>query len=204
MIKKIEKISFAALLFAVFTVTALIFGAKGCLGYYKENSARRNGSLSTLALQRQDFQLCSLVEKDGGLRATDGDPQMHFELNGVFTGIAIKADYAVYPGDIILYYTEVRGADYSSAKMIYVSQDKEDPQLYTGRLPATQVASIRLDPTTIAGNLIDIDSVVINPPLSLADYLSVTPYHLLMWVVYSLLLAAILRFVQEFFTKNFE
>lgn len=204
MIKKIEKIPFTALLLTAFITVAVVFGANGCLNYYKEISAGKEGTLVTKQLQVQDFVIDGMREKDGQWQTTDGDPQMHLAVNGGFTGVEFKADYLVYSGDIILYYTTAPGTDFSRKNRVYISQDKNNTHLYTAKIPLTNVADIRLDPTTVAGNMIDFDSIIINPPHSLSDYLTLAPYHLMMWVVYSLLLAAIFRFVQEFFTKSFE
>lgn len=204
MIKKIEKISFPVILLLAMVLTAMGFAAKGCIEYRADLSARKNGSLVTKQLTVADFTTDGMREKDGQWQTTDGDSQMIYSPDGMFTGLAFTADYLVYPGDIILYYTTQPGADYSAKNRLYVSQDTDNPQLFSCSMPATYVADIRLDPTTLAGNLIDFDTITINPPLTSADYLAVTPYTVLMFGIYSLLLAAILRFVQEFFTKKFE
>jgi len=204
LIKRVKNIPFSILLLVSFVAVALGFAAKGCMNYGKEISARENGSLTTRQMAVQDFVLDGMREKNGQWQTTDGDPKMMVNVSGMFTGISFTADYLVYPGDIILYYFTQPGEGFSPQKRLYVSQDRDNPQLYHCNMPATYVVDIRLDPTTLAGNMIDFDSVTINPPHSMSDYLAVTPYHLMMWVVYSLLLAAILRFVQELFTKSFE
>ena len=204
MIKKIEKISFPVILLVAMALTAMGFAAKGCAEYHADLSARKNGSLVTKQLTVADFTTDGMREKDGQWQTTDGDSQMIYSTDGMFTGITFTADYLVYPGDIILYYTTQPGADYSAKNRLYVSQDTDTPHLFRCSMPATYVADIRLDPTTLAGNLIDFDTITLNPPLTSADYLAVTPYTVLMFGIYSLLLAAVLRFVQEFFTKKFE
>ena len=204
MIKKLEKISFSLILAVAMAATAVGFAAKGTVDYCKDVQARKSGNLATVEMAVTDFTVDGIREKDGAWQTTDGDPQMLYPLNGGFTGIAIRADYLVYSGDVIVYYTTAPGTDFSRKNRVYLSQDKNDPQLYTGSIPLTNVADLRLDPTTVAGNMIDFQSIIINPSMSLADYLAVTPYKLLMWAICSLLLAAILRFVQEFFTKKFE
>ncbi len=204
MIKKIEKIPFVVLLLAAFVTTALAFVVKGGVNWHKETSARKDGSLVTIDMAVEDFVIDGMRQSGDSWQTTDGDPKMMCNISGGFTGISFKADYLVYPGDIILYYLTQPGEGFSQQKRLYVSQDKDDRTIYHCSMPATYVVDIRLDPTTIAGNVIDFDSVTINPPLTLADYLAVTPYNLLMWGIYSLLLAAIFHFVQEFFTKKFE
>ena len=204
MIKKLEKMSFSLILLAAVVITGLAFMAKGGFDYYKDVSARKNGSLATSRLAVTDFVVDGMREKDGAWQTTDGDPKMMYNISGMFTGVSFTADYLVYPGDIVLYYFSQPGEGFSPQNRLYVSQDKDNPQLFHCSMRATYVVDIRLDPTTIGGNMIDFDSIIINPPLTLADYLAITPYKLLMWGIYSLLLAAILRFVQEFFTKKFE
>lgn len=204
MIKKIEKIPFIALLLAAFVTTALAFVIKGGVNWYKETSARKDGTLATIDMAVEDFVVDGMRQSGDSWQTTDSDPKMMCNISGDFTGITFKADYLVYPGDIILYYFTQPGEGFSPRKRLYVSQDKDNPAVYHCSMPATYVVDIRLDPTTIAGNVIDFDYITINPPLTLADYLAVTPYTLLMWGIYSLLLAAIFRFVQEFFTKKFE
>ena len=172
--------------------------------YYKETTARKNGSLVEYKLSVEDFVYDGMRQKNGSWQTTDGDPKMMINISGMFTGITFTADYLVYPGDIILYYFTQPGEGFSPRKRLYVSQDEDNPQLYHCYMPATCVVDIRLDPTTLAGNIIDFDSIVVNPPRALSDYLTITPYHMMMWIVYSLLLGAIFRFIQEFFAKNFE
>ena len=204
MIKKIEKISFATLLLLAMALTALAFVAKGCVGYYRDVSARKSGRLVTYTLSVEDFRCDGMRLTEDGWQTTDGDPQMIYSVNGLFTGIAYTADCRIYPGDVILYYSASPDADFSRQYRMYVSQDKTDLTQFRGKISPVYAADVRLDPTTLGGNVIDFGQIVINPPYTLADYLAVTPYTVLMFGIYSLLLAAILRFVQEFFTKKFE
>ena len=204
MIKKLEKISRWQIMVTAALIVALVFAGKGVAGYMAEKSARDSGSLVTTTLSVADFTCDGMKQVDSGWVATDSDPKMVYIHNGAFTSLSLEMDCMVYPGDIILYYTTAPDADFSAQNRIFLVPDVDNPGHYTGTLPMCNVVAVRIDPTSVAGNVLTIGDITLNPQYTIADYLDISTYTILMYMVYTLLLGGILRFVQEFFTKKYE
>ena len=200
-IRKFKALHIILLAAVLTTIGFAAMGAKGCMA---ENSARKNGSLVTTQLQADDFELIAFKPMDGGWRTTDTDPQMTYTVNGSFTSIYMEMDSQLYPGDVILYYTNPGDESWSVQKMIFLVPDGDNPSCYRGSMPLQTVDSIRIDPTSVGGNLLSFGDIIINPPQTLADYMDISAHTVLMYMIYTAFLAAILRFIQEFFTKSFE
>lgn len=200
----IRKFRTVHILLLAAVLTAVGFAAMGAKGFMAENAARKDGSLSTIKLQADDFELIAFKPVDDGWRTTDTDPQMIYTVNGSFASIYMEMDSLLYPGDVILYYTNPGDAVWSARKRIFLVPDADNPSCYYGSLPLQTVDSIRIDPTAVGGNLLTFGDIIINPPQTLADYMEISAHTLLMYMIYTALLAAVLRFIQEFFTKSFE
>ncbi len=202
--KRIEKIRLCQLVLLAAILTALAFAAKGIKDYLAEAAARKNGSMTTLDLQIQDFEQTAFKKVDGGWRTTDTDPQLVYTVNGLVSSVYMEMDSQLYTGNVVVYYTNPGDSAYSAQKRMFLVQDKDNPSCFRGTMPLQQVENIRIDPTSVAGNVLDFGSIVINPQRTLADYFEITAYTVLMYMIYTALLAAILRFIQEFFTKSYE
>lgn len=202
MIKKLENLRRWQIFITAAVIVAMLFAAKGFAGYMAEKSGRDTGRLATTVLSVEDFATDGMKQVATGWQATDSDPKMVYEYNGAVTAVTLKMDYMVYPGDVILYYTTTPGADFSVQKRIFLTPDKASPGCYTGTMPLTDVAAIRIDPSSVAGNVLNFGAITINPPQTMADYFDITAYTILMYMVYTALFGGILRFVQEFFTKK--
>ena len=200
----LKKLKGWQLLLLAAVLTAAIFAAGGIKGYMTETSAIKNGSLVTAQLQPEDFELVAFKPVDGGWRTTDTDPQMIYTVNGLFASIYMEMDSLLYTGDVVLYYTNPGDTAWSRQKRIFLVPDKDNPSCYRGSLPVQDVQAIRIDPGSVGGNLLNFGDIIINPPHTMADYFDISAYTLLMYRVYTLFIGAILRFVQEFFTKSFE
>jgi hypothetical protein len=86
--------------------------------------------------------------------------------------------------------------------MAVITPAKDEEGLFYVSVPLTEVTGIRIDPTTVAGNHLVFSDFVINPEKTLSEYLAFDSYSLMAVGIYTLVLFAVIRFVQDFFTKK--
>ena len=203
MIKKLASLSTATLLCIAVLVTALISMGMNTKDYLAEKTARRNGTLTEITLTGEDFQKEGMRwQNEGwGWSASDGDPQMILQQSMVLTGVEFYMEYTIYPGEILMYYTTVNQPQYTNANMAVMSPIEGRDGWFGAYIPATEITSVRIDPTTIAGNFMSYGDFVVNPQRTLTDYLMPSSHDLVFMAVYSLALFAVLSFVKDFFTK---
>lgn len=204
MVKKLLSLSGRALLALSVLLASLGVTAGAAKDYLAEKSARDSGSLGQIVLADTDFVMNSMrsAAPEKGWRATDGDPQLVYTQQMMFTGVKFYMEYSMYPGEMLLYYTTQAQPRFSNANMAVIKPVKGEKGWFAVSLPATQVTSLRIDPTVTAGNHLVFGDFVVNPPQGFAAYLAPDAYTMLSTVVYSLVLFAILSFVKDFFTKN--
>ncbi len=204
MIKKLLSLSTAV----IFTVSVLlattITTAGGVKDYLAEKSARNSGELVKTILTEEDFQKESMRSRapEEGWKATDTDPQLILDSQMKTTGIEFYMEYIMYPGEMLVYYTTPRDTAYSNSKMVVISPVEGKDGWFGATLPLTEISSLRIDPTSVAGNHLIFGDFVINPDKTLADYIAPDAYTVLSTAVYSLVLFAIFSFVKDFFTKE--
>lgn len=204
MIKKFARLSPAKVLLLSVLVSLTVTLSGDIKDYMAEKSARKSGQLVEMCISDNDFKFESMRSRwpEAGWKVTDGDPQLLLEKTMVFTGVEFYMSYSVYPGEMILYYTTPDSPHYSNANMATLYRIVDRPGWFGAYISATEVTSIRIDPTVMAGNHLVFGDFVINPHKTLADYIAVDGYTVLSVAVYSLALFAIFSFVQDFFTKE--
>ena len=62
------------------------------------------------------------------------------------------------------------------------------------------LASIRIDPTTIAGNSMEIESIVLNSPKSFIEFFAVDFKNIFNLLVYSAIIATVITLINETFS----
>ena len=202
MAKKLLSLSNGVLLAVALLLASLSVTAMGTKDYLAEKSARDSQTLVQTSLTDADFTFNSMRAVDSGWSATDGDPQLIYTADMMFTGVEFYMEYSIYPGEMLLYYTTAAQPQYNGANMAVISPVKDRAGWYTVSVPATQVTSVRIDPTITAGNHLVFGDFVVNPQKTLADYLTPDGYTVLSLAVYTLVLFAIFSFVKDFFTKK--
>ena len=204
MLKKFTSISNGLLLTLSVLIVVLFTTAGDIREYLVDKSSRDSGQLVEMTFTEESFRKESIRRhrKTESWASTDGDPQLILEQQMAFSGIEFYMEYAVYPGEILLYYTTPTHPEYSNANMAVMSPVKGKSGWFTASIPLTEVTSIRIDPTTLAGNLMNYGDFVVNPQKTLTDFLAPDGYTVLSSTIYSLVLFAILSFIKDFFTKS--
>ena len=203
MIKKLLSLSTSV----VFAIVVLLTVTLTTLGNVKEymsvKSARDNGRLTEIVLTDKDFQLESMRSREPqkGWKATDGDPQLIYAQDMMFTSLEFYMEYSVYPGEMLLYYSTPQENFYSNDKMAVITPVKGKDGWFGVSIPLTEINSIRIDPTITAGNHMIFGDFVINSQVQLADFMVPDAYAMLSVMLYSLVLFAIFSFIKDFFTK---
>jgi len=204
MTKKSTACSILVTFLNAFVLALTIVVGQDVKDYMAEKQARDYGRLQEIVLRDEDFEMNSMRRRqpESGWKATDGDPHLVYRKEIVFTGVQFYMEYNMYPGEMLLYYLVPSQEEFSNSYMTVITPVKDKEGWFEACIPATQVSAIRIDPTVTAGNHMVYGNFIINPEKSLADYIEPDGYSILSTVMYTLAIFAILRFVQEFFTKK--
>lgn len=155
---------FAVVFFIVLLADAVVSGA--VFMYQKTR-------LAPAAYSAEDFTLNALVEKEDGVYVTtDTDPYMTIKLDRAVKKVEFSADYYVSPGEIVLFYTKSPEQDFSYANYCIAHTDSDGS--YRFDLDGKYVCQIRIDPTSIGGNRINLGEITVNNNITLADYFNLS------------------------------
>ena len=204
LIKKLLSLSATAVLLLSLAVSLSVNCGCKAVDYIRETNARKSGQLQKITLSDADFELSSMKKhpSENGLVATDGDPFIIYSCNMLLSGVSFRMEYSMYPADMLLYWTTATQPEYSNSNMAVITPAKDEEGLFYVSVPLTEVTGIRIDPTTVAGNHLVFSDFVINPEKTLSEYLAFDSYSLMAVGIYTLVLFAVIRFVQDFFTKK--
>ena len=204
MIKKLLSLSATAVLLLSLAVSLSVNCGCKAVDYIRETNARKSGQLQEITLSDADFELSSMKKhpSENGLVATDGDPFIIYSCNMLLSGVSFRMEYSMYPADMLLYWTTATQTEYSNSNMAVITPSKDEEGLFYVSVPLTEVTGIRIDPTTVAGNHLVFSDFVINPEKTLSEYRAFDSYNLMAVGIYTLVLFAVIRFVQDFFTKK--
>ena len=204
MIKKIATISAKSMLTISIFLAVMFTMAAGLKDYLAEKSARNSGALVEMHLTDNEFRKESMRsrEPEKGWKATDGDPQLILDGAMMFTGIEFYMEYSVYPGDMLVYYSTVDQPEYTNINMAVIAPVKGENGWFSVSVPATNITSLRIDPTIVAGNHMVFGEFIVNPQKTLVDYMAFDTYSVLYTMICSMVLFTILSFVKDFFTKS--
>ncbi len=188
------------------TALALVAGfiAGGLLGFVTESAARKNGSLSTQVLQAEDFSWSGIEVKNGETITTDYDPQMITEFNGKLTSVRFYMEYSSYPGEMTVYYTEPGDAGFSVQKRLWIAPVQGQAGWYEVETSMKNVASLRIDPTMYAGNVLSFGDFIINGEKTFADYFAFSYGDIFNLILYTGIVSSVLKFLQEMLKKQFD
>lgn len=123
------------------------------------------------ALAPEDFELADLAPLDDGrYAALSGDPQLL--LPGTVDGEPVRTvAYALTQGGqetVCAYYTRREGQDFSDRMRLWPDYGQTQRALYV--LPRGGVAAVRLDVTSVAGDVLAFDHITLNARVPLWRY----------------------------------
>ena len=204
MIKKLTTVSTKAILVVSVLLAVLFTMTGGLKDYLAEKSARSNGTLMEMHFTDNDFHKESMRsrEPEKGWKSTDGDPQLILNQAMMFTGLEFYMEYSVYPGEMLVYYTTIDQPEYTNVNMVVMEPVKDKAGWFSVSVPVTDITSLRIDPTVMAGNHMVFGEFIANPQKTLADYMILDAYSVMSIAIYSMVLFAVLSFVKDFFTKS--
>ncbi|MEG1801065.1 MAG: hypothetical protein RR273_03725 [Oscillospiraceae bacterium] len=181
----------------------VVFLINGLWGFAQESFLKSSGKLETVTLTVEDFEQVALQStQDGGLVSTDGDCQLLLKREMLMSGVAFTAEYSVHPGEVTMYYTTKEGQGFSATKRYRFFPVSGQENRYEISFGAKKMKSIRIDPTTTAGNNMKITEITINAPKTLGSFFAVGYGDIFNLLVYSGIIAACLGFVKEMVIKK--
>lgn len=107
--------------------------------------------------------------ENGSYTAENEDPQLIYEGELTARWLLLTADFSGAPGEMALYYATKPGQGFSANHVVYAQPLEGGRYLYT--LRPGRYTALRLDPGTLAGNEVTIESVTLNPAAPLWRYL---------------------------------
>ena len=203
MVDKIKNISSRMII--VGTALALIAGflAQCLYGFVMESSAVKNGSLENYTLASTDFQWEGIRVKNGQVITTDNDPQMLFEKAQKFTSLTFYMESSIYPGEMVVYYTEPGDAGFSVQKRLWIVPT-DQLGWYTVETSMKNVTALRVDPTMYAGNVLTFGDFIFNREKTLGDYFAVSYSDVFNLIIYTGIISSVLKFLQEIIRKEID
>jgi hypothetical protein len=203
MLDKIKKISsFHIILFTAIMMIAL-FAARGVAYFAIESSAVKNGSLENYTLSAEDFVWNGIADKDGVIITTDNDPQLLLEGQQAFTSLEFYMESSLYPGEMVIYYTEPGDAGFSQRKRLWITPSDQQ-NWYVVETGMKNITSLRIDPTMYAGNILDFGEFIFNEEKAFSDYFAVSYGDFFNLIVYAGIISSVLKFLQEMLKKEID
>lgn len=205
MIEKFKKISSRGLILfsAIFLVAVFIIS--GLISFFMQTAAEKNGKLVQSTLQVTDFHMESVkILGENCIISTDPDPQLIFEKTQMISSVKFYMESTIYPGEMVMYYTEKEGQGFSERKRVWAKPIQGEDNWYIIEMPLKEVLSIRIDPTMYRGNQMTFGDFIFNQHKSFGEYFTVSYSTVFAFLLYTGVISSVLKFIQEFLTKNFE
>ena len=203
MLDKIKKISsFHIILFTAIMLIAL-FAARGVAYFAIESSAVKNGSLENYTLSAEDFVWNGVRNKDGVIITTDNDPQLLLETQQAFTSVEFYMESSLYPGEMVVYYTEPGDEGFSPRKRLWITPSDQQ-NWYVVETGMKNITSLRIDPTMYAGNVLTFGDFVFNTEKSIGDYFAVSYGDVYNLIIYTGIISSVLKFLQEILKREID
>ena len=143
------------------------------------------------------------AEKEGVIITTDNDPQMILDGEQKFSSLRFYMESTVYPGEMVIYYTEKGDAGFSVQKRLWIVPDSQ-MNWYIVKTPMKSVTSLRIDPTMYAGNILEFGDFIFNEEKSLGEYFTVSYGDIFNLVIYTGIISSVLKFLQEILKKQID
>lgn len=203
MVDKIKRISSRSIITVTALVLVSLFVLTGLVSFARETIAHNNGSLYQYTVDSTDLTWSGIEYRNGHLMTTDNDPQMIFEKQQKFTSLRFYMEASIYPGEMVVYYTEPGDAGFSAQKRLWITPTDETGWYYV-ETTMKNVTSLRVDPTMYRGNIVTFGDFIFNEDKTFADYFEITPNHIFNLVVYTGIISSVLKFLQEMLKKEID
>lgn len=197
MVKKLRDAPFWSLTALRAVIMVLLFLFKGTYIFCAEKIYRHSGRLMQGEYTVDDFTQNSIVDRDGKKVSTDNDPQLIMEYGGRISHIDFQMERDIYPGEMVVYYTEKAGEPFSENKRVWIKPSKDWDNTYTVDLEMKNVKMLRIDPTMYAGNRMTFGTFSFNRENSALSYFTPSYGDIFNLILYSGLAAALAKVCAE-------
>ncbi len=194
MIKKIKNLSAIQLIALCMAVISVFWILKNGISFAMEKS-----SAEIQVLSADDFELVGIIKNENGeYISTDGDPQLILTKEMKVARISIVGQFSVTPGEMLVYYTQKDGQGFAPHKRYWFYKEDQS-NVYTASMPLKKLKSIRIDPTTFAGNTMTIEQIIINKPKNIIEYFKPTVRDIFNLIIYSCIISSIVYLLKDLF-----
>lgn len=135
----------------------------GIFNFGYDAVGRMNGSIRTMELKPQDFELVNItVQQDGRLLSDTDDPQLVMQTPPTrVRRISMQVTYDRSPYERCVYYTKKDGSPFNALVRVW-PHDLNDSKTTLYDLPIG-AKSIRIDPGSLASLWMNVESITLNP-----------------------------------------
>lgn len=166
--KKLFQTKFSlAFTLACYAGAVLLFLAVHLVGFAANRMAYANGSLQTQNLPLSAFDFYGIEQRgENELFCFDGDPRLVLKDTSLRVDtVRFEAEYSL-PPELLNVFWAPPGQDHSVRRMAYARGTARN----TFWLAPTGGQSLRIDPGTVAGNVITVHDIVINEKRPFAGF----------------------------------
>ncbi|MBP0980188.1 MAG: hypothetical protein J6Q18_01350 [Oscillospiraceae bacterium] len=203
MVNRLKNISSRAIIIGTALMLTAAFILSGLFAFVSETAARKSGDMYNHTLNASDFTWNGIKTKDGVVITTDNDPQMLLEAPMKFTSLRFYMESSIYPGEMVVYYTEPGDTGFSVQKRLWIVPT-DQPNWYVLETPMKTVTALRIDPTMYAGNILEFGEFIFNEEKAFLDYFAVSYGDFFNLIVYTGIISSVLKFLQEMLKKEID
>lgn len=192
--KKIKNLSAIQLIALCMATISVLWICKNTVYFVMEKTGAK-----TEVLSADDFELVGIIkDENGNYVSTDSDPQLILKKDMKIARVSIVGEFSVNPGEMVVYYTQKEGQGFAPHKRYWIYKES-DSNTYTASMPLKKLKSLRIDPTTFAGNTMQIKEIVLNKPKAFIEYFKPTFSDIFNLIVFSCVISSIICLLKDLF-----
>ena len=189
------------LLAGLYILFIMCFVLYNCINLIKDKKHISDGLLTEITLEKNDFSTDGIVDRETWQDYTDPfvsqspDPQLFYDANLLVNNVSFSLRSNILLGDTVIYYKEHGDAEYSNEKRLLPTYTDPLNGYYEFSFNTKEITSLRIDPTTQAGCIMEITDIKINTPKQTLSYFTVDAQTVLLLAITPFILFC---FVTEF------
>ncbi len=201
MIKKLKYIHPFKIIVIVFILLCFLHLIFNCTIYLINQVYYTSNKTVEEQLPINEFTLINIDKNENTYMSTTEDSQLLLDKEMYVTNLNIQIKYQNHPGEILLYYSDTAVGEYSPTKRISFYYVGNNTYTANFTLP-TYVYSIRIDPTMISLNNMQISTIYTNSKLPFIDSISFDLIDYFNIILYTLIISSLTSIFIKTTIKN--
>lgn len=158
------------LVLAAYLAAAVLWLVQGTASVAQGAWYSARGQAPSRSLSQSELEFSSIVPYEidyepvpGWLVSTDGDPQMYWYQQTWVDTVVLDMEQNKPAGGVELYYQEPGQTEFDPRQVLYPTRDRQGRYVFD--LGGRMIRALRIDPDSVGGVLMHINSLQINPPM---------------------------------------